>query len=94
MVKIEKKKRNAAAGAGTGTPVNLADTSTSFHILGLDLFQETSESLRTLTNPKDREASSKAARPQTLYKPCGTRIRLGDVKPVNGTSFILLLFVA
>lgn len=49
----EKKRRSR----NSITPsIQLPDTSISFHILRLDLFQETSESLRTLTNLKDCDA--------------------------------------
>lgn len=45
----EGRKKKRTTGAGTLTPIILPDTSLSFHILGLDLFQEfSSESLRTL----------------------------------------------
>lgn len=53
----KKKNRHGKRSRNSLTPINLPDTSISFHILGLDLFQETSESLRTLTNPKDCEVS-------------------------------------
>lgn len=53
----EEGKKKKDRSRNSLTPINLPDTSISFHILGLDLFQETSESLRTLTNPKDREVS-------------------------------------
>lgn len=56
MVK-EENKRHGSRSRNSVTPINLPDTSISLHIPGLDLFQETSESLRTLTNPKDCEVS-------------------------------------
>lgn len=69
------KKRNTAAG--TGTPVNLADTSASFHILGLDLFQETSESLRTLHKPKG---------PRSVVKGCASSNTLQTLRNENPTG--------
>lgn len=52
-------KKNKSRNSVTPS-IQLTDTSISFHILWLDSFQETaSESLRTLTNPKDCEGTVK-----------------------------------
>lgn len=57
----KKKHRQSNRSRNSVTPsIQLTDCSISFHILWLDSFQETSsESLTTLTNPKDCEVPYK-----------------------------------
>lgn len=68
MVKYKKqnKRQSNRSRHSVAPTIQLTDTSISFHILWLDSFQESnSESLRTLTNPKDCEVPLKKQKKTT-----------------------------